>query len=101
MAMAWRRRLASGLIAAAAVGALPALAQQALPSTDRLTLPMPAAPAPTLNGAGSPAMFDPEPIETGPEPRFDCGRELPCRLRLRGVIDKNGGVAVEGTAFTW
>jgi hypothetical protein len=97
--MAWRRRLTSALVAAAAICAAPAPAQQASPLADRLTLPMPATDPTT---AGKPAMFGPASIaKPDSEPLFDCGRGFQCRVRLRGVIDKNGGVAVEGTAFTW
>ncbi|MGH7045306.1 MAG: hypothetical protein ACREE2_02810 [Stellaceae bacterium] len=33
--------------------------------------------------------------------RDDCEPTWPCRLRLFGVIQKNGGVGLKGTALTW
>jgi hypothetical protein len=89
--------LAAALLAAAA---LPAAAQQAPLPDQRLMLPMPAAPDWTTAGRTPPA--DPgASARLGPEPLLDCGRELPCRVRLRGILGRNGAVAVEGTAFTW
>jgi hypothetical protein len=84
-----------------AVVVLPAAAQQAPPTVgQRLVLPAPAAP--DWNAVGKPRSPDPgaSALPSG-EPLLDCGRDLPCRVRLRGVLGRNGGVAVEGTAFTW
>jgi hypothetical protein len=86
--------------AALAAAGLPAAAQQPPPG-NRLVLPMPWAPPPGAAGPGVPPSFDPESVRPGQEPAIDCGRDLPCRMRLRGVLGKNGAIAVEGTAFTW
>src|SRR5271170_3577134 len=97
--MARLRRAAPRLLATALfVGALPALAQQQPAAGDHLVLP---SPVPTWTVDGNPAA-DPELAgRPGREPPIDCGRDLPCRVRLRGILGRNGAVAVEGTAFTW
>jgi hypothetical protein len=87
--------LAAALLAAIMV---PAAAQQAPPSGQRLVLPAPAIR--DWDASGTPAGGGAEALG-GREPLIDCGRDLPCRVRLRGVLGKNGAVAIEGTAFTW
>jgi hypothetical protein len=97
--MARVRRAALLLFAAALFfGALPAAAQQPPGVGNHLVFP-----SPMPNWAtGVPPVADPElSAESGREPPIDCGRELPCRVRLRGVLGRNGAVALEGTAFTW
>jgi hypothetical protein len=89
------------LAAALLTSALPVAAQQAPPPRPPIVLPTPATPdwaaagKALLPGPGEAARLE------GGEPLLDCGRDLPCRVRLRGVLGKNGGIAVEGTAFTW
>jgi hypothetical protein len=34
-------------------------------------------------------------------PAIDCGRSLPCGVRLQGLVGRNSGIFLEGTAFTW
>ena len=99
-------RRAPLLVAAAlAAAALPAAAQQAPPAGVRLVLPLPGAALPGWAAPGPPRKFAPEPATQPPGwagvPAIDCGRDLPCAVRLRGVVSKYGGVALEGTAFTW
>jgi len=87
-------------MAVCALLALPAAAQQAPPSHPLLVLPMPSATHWTA--PDKPPSGDSDATAgRGGEPLLDCGRDLPCRVRLRGVLGRNGGVAVEGTAFTW
>ena len=90
-----------GIAAAFAAAALPAAAQQALPAPDSrpVTAPLMLLPQPTEIG---------EPVIAGPQASAEADRERrlgcatqPCRLRLVGVLDKNGGVALQATAFTW
>jgi hypothetical protein len=81
---------------------VPAAADQAAPAGRPLALPAPSAETPDWAVAGAGAVRDPGGAAwSGREPAIDCGRDLPCRLRLRGVLGRNGAVAVEGTAFTW
>jgi hypothetical protein len=100
-------RLAYLLLVGAALlsgwpGAPRALAQQQPAGTgQRFVLPAPGPSDWTATGAPA-ASDDPDAsVRPGREPPIDCGRDLPCRVRLRGVLGKNGGIAVEGTAFTW
>jgi hypothetical protein len=98
--------------AALALAAAPAAAQP--PAGDRIVLPMPWAASPGWAGTGAPPRFDPEAAaRLGQEPMLgqppgwagvpalDCGRDLPCGVRLQGLVGKSSGVFVEGTAFTW
>jgi len=100
--------------AALAAAGLPAAAQQGRPAGDRVVLPMPWAASPGWADPGAPPKFDPEaaaglgqePAPGHPAgwtgvPAIDCGRDLPCGVRLQGVVGKNSGMFVEGTAFTW
>ena len=85
---------------AASLAGFPAAAQQT-PAAGPLILAMP--PAPGLTAAAPPHR---EPVLGQPPagvdvPAIDCGRDLPCRVRLRGVLGRNGGFVVEGTALTW
>ena len=87
--------LAGALVAAAAVGVLPAAAQQANgggPAT--LALP----PHPT--DAGKPVIYDP-PFAARLDDDRDCAPGFSCRLRLLGVIQNNGVIELRATAFTW
>jgi hypothetical protein len=36
-----------------------------------------------------------------PDRKNGCAPAWPCRLRLFGIIEKNGGVGLKGTALTW
>ena len=98
--------------AALALAVLPAAAQP--PTGDRIVLPMPWAASPGWAATPAPPKFDPgaavlpgqEPIPGHANgwsgvPAIDCGRDLPCGVRLQGVVGKNSGVFLEGTAFTW
>jgi hypothetical protein len=42
---------------------------------------------------------DPRPRR--PEKDSECAPAWPCRLRLFGVIEKDGGIGLKGTALTW
>jgi hypothetical protein len=98
------RRAWPAVAAALIVGAygLPTQAQQATPAS-------PAAPG------QQPLMLQSPPADIAMPPGYDprlavdrfggtgdgCDPAWPCRLRLFGVIDKNGGVGLKGTALTW
>jgi hypothetical protein len=110
--MTMARRATTLLAAAMVLAALPAVAQP--PAGDRVVLPMPWAASPGWAGNDAPPKFDPEatarlgqePIPEQPPgwagvPALDCGRDLPCGVRLQGLVGKSTGVFVEGTAFTW
>jgi hypothetical protein len=86
-------------MAAAYACAAPAAAQQPLsgagpPPQQRLMLQRPP------GDVGSPPSFDPR-LATTPEPNGDCAPPWRCRLQLFGIIEKNGGVGLKGTALTW
>lgn len=90
--------LAIGLVAAA----LPAAAQQALPSAQErpATAPLMLLPRPT--DAGKPIVYGPAfAAEADRAWRLGCAPPPSCRVRLLGVIEKNGAVALEATAFKW
>ena len=100
------------LAAAMVLAGLSAAAQP--PAGDRIVLPMPWAASPGWAGTGVPPKIDPkaaalpgqEPIPGHANgwsgvPAIDCGRDLPCGVRLQGLVGKNSGIFVEGTAFTW
>jgi hypothetical protein len=40
-------------------------------------------------------------LSARPDPNANCAPAWPCRLRLFGIIEKNGGVGLKGTALTW
>ena len=41
-------------------------------------------------------------LGTAPDHRSEgCMPQWPCRLRLFGVIERNGGVGLKGTALSW
>jgi hypothetical protein len=98
--------------AALASAVVPAAAQP--PAGDRIVLPMPWAASPGFDGTGALPQFEPrsvalpgqEPMPRQPPgwagvPALDCGRNLPCGVRLQGLVGKLSGGFVEGTAFTW
>jgi hypothetical protein len=97
--------------AALTLAAAPAAAQP--PAGDRIVLPMPWAASPGWAAPMAPLKLDPAAALPGEEPgsgqppgwagvpAIDCGRDLPCGVRLQGLVGKNSGVFVEGTAFTW
>jgi hypothetical protein len=91
------------LLPVLAVGLLvgmPAVAQQAPLQGPRLVLTPPDPQWPPDGTA--PSLDSEQSAWSGREPALDCGRELPCRVRLRGILGgNNGGIAIEGTAFTW
>lgn len=90
--------LAIGLVAAAS----PVVAQQALPSSQErpATAPLMLLPRPT--DAGKPIVLDPAlAAEADRAWRLGCAPPPSCRVRLLGVIERNGAVALEATAFKW
>jgi hypothetical protein len=87
-------------LAAAAAWAAPAAAQQAgsdSPPALRLLNLRPPAPDIAI-AADRDARLSADPDQGGVE---GCEPAWPCRLQLFGVIDKNGGVGLKGTALTW
>ncbi len=40
-------------------------------------------------------------LQARPDQNRGCARQWPCRLQLFGIIQKNGGVGLKGTALTW
>jgi hypothetical protein len=105
------RRALLCFAAGLALAGLPAAAQP--PVGDHIVLPMPWAASPGFAGTGAPPPFgaevaaqpglEPMPGKDGwaGVPALDCGRDLPCGVRLQGVVGKITGVFLEGTAFTW
>jgi hypothetical protein len=59
---------------------------------------VPGVPPPGSAGYGVSPSFDPEAVRPGQEPAIDGRHDLPCRMRLRGVLGKNGAFAVQNTA---
>jgi hypothetical protein len=86
---------ASVALAAAAVCALPAVAQQAL-GEGPATLALPTHPTDT----GKPLTYDPQFVAKSGDDK-SCAPGFSCRLRLLGVIQNNGVVELRATAFTW
>jgi hypothetical protein len=84
---------------AAWLGGLPAAAQQTPTATGYLVLTPPPGSIAAAPPGREPVLGQP-PAGTG-VPAIDCGRDLPCRVGLRGVLGRNGGFVVEGTALTW
>jgi hypothetical protein len=83
--------------AAAVVGALvavsPAAAQQA--PSEWTALPHP-------TDTGKPPIFDPQFARKADEDLASgCAPGLQCRFRLLGVIQNNGAVELQATAFSW
>ena len=101
------------LAAAMVLAGLPAAAQP--PAGDKIVLPMPWAASPGWAAPAASPIFDPlaaaqpgqEPTPGHPSgwagvPALDCGRDLPCGVRLQGLVGKSSsGIFVEGTALTW
>ncbi|HEY3911001.1 MAG TPA: hypothetical protein VGM07_14065 [Stellaceae bacterium] len=82
---------AAGAALLAAANALPAQAQPTRPL--RLQVPPVDFRTPPDNNPG---------LGTAPDHRSEgCMPEWPCRLRLFGVIERNGGVGLRGTALNW
>jgi len=90
-----RRRFGSAALAAAAIWALPAAAQQAV-SAGTATLFLPRHPT----DAGKPIIYDPQFVAKSDE-NGGCAPGFSCQLRLFGVIQNNGAVELRATAFTW
>jgi hypothetical protein len=94
--------MARARLAAAAIfllgGAMQAAAQQAEPSLG----PMPLTPLPRPTETGKPLIFDPQAAAKADHDRTaGCAPGWSCRVRLLGVIEKNGAVELKGTAFSW
>ena len=90
-----RRWFEAAALIAAAIGALPAAAQQAVSSAP-MTLALPPHPTDT----GKPVIYDP-PFTAKSDDDTGCAPGFSCRLRLLGVIQNNGAVELRGTALTW
>jgi hypothetical protein len=98
--MLFGRAAAVAALVAVAASVLPAAAQQAAPGS-------PAVPR-LLNLQPPPADIVPPPNRavgtTGDRDRAageDCAPAWPCRLQLFGIIQRNGGVGLKGSALTW
>jgi hypothetical protein len=95
-----QRQYAASALLAVAAWALPAAAQHAVGGGPApLALPF----YPTE--AGKPVIYDPQFVAKSADDKAGddkgCGPGLACRLRLLGVIQKNGAVELRATAFTW
>jgi hypothetical protein len=49
----------------------------------------------------SPATVTDPRLGVTPDPNGDCAPAWRCRLRLFGIIEKNGGVGLKGAVLTW
>jgi hypothetical protein len=88
---------AGAALVAAVLFGLPAAAQQPAPSgSGPLLLTLPPYPPET----GEPVIGDPQFAPKG-ERAQSCEPAWTCRVQLFGAIQKNGGVGLKGTAFTW
>jgi len=88
---------AGAALVAAVLFALPAVAQQPAPSGSRpLSLTLPS----YLPETGEPVIGDPQFAAKG-ERAQSCAPAWTCRVQLFGTIQRNGGVGLKGTAFTW
>jgi len=99
MRKAWPA-VAAALIAGAC--GLPAQAQQAMPASGATPGQRPLILQSPPADIAMPPGYDPR---LGAD-RFGgtgdgCNPAWPCRLQLFGVIEKNGGVGLKGTALTW
>jgi hypothetical protein len=93
-----RLALALGLIAAP----LPAAAQQTLPLPQERPAIAPLMLLPRPTDAGKPIVYGPAfAAEADRAWRLGCAPAPSCRVRLLGVIERNGAVALEATAFKW
>ncbi len=81
--------------------AQPAPARQIMPNWGDLVLPPPIDPTAPPESLVMPDHRLPLAADPDRDGRQGCAPAWPCRLRLFGVIDKNGGVGLEGTALTW
>jgi len=86
------------VVLAAAVGAVPARAQQA--ATGRATLAGPLL-LPSPADTGKPVIFEPPPLVADPMARPGCPAALPCGVRIIGTVQKNGAVELNATALRW
>ena len=87
---------AAATLFAAAVGALPSTAQQAPPSGGAgLSFALPQYAVPN----GEPVRDPQSAAKAERDP--SCAPAWTCRVQLFGTIQKNGGVGLKGTPFTW
>ena len=93
--------IALGAVFVAGGWGRPAPARQLVPNWGDLVLPQPLAPTAPPEGLVMPDHRLPLAADPDQGGRQGCAPVWPCRLRLFGVIDKNGGVGLEGTALTW
>jgi len=81
------------VLAAAAVVALPAAAQQP---------PAAWTPLPHPTDSGKPVIFDPQyAAKAEDDRRFGCAAGPQCRWHVLGVIQNNGVVELQATALKW
>jgi hypothetical protein len=81
---------------------LPAQAQQAMPASRAVAGQRPLILQSPPADIAVPPDYDPRPAaDRFGGMRDGCDPPWPCRLRLFGVIDRNGGVGLKGTALTW
>jgi hypothetical protein len=91
------RPIAAGLLLAAAAAG-PAGGQQTTPDPGSELLHLMPRPAET----GKPLIFDRYSIRgAGSGAAAGCAAFMSCRVRLLGVIEKNGAVMLRGQAFSW
>jgi hypothetical protein len=99
MKKAWRAVAAAVTVAACA---LPARAQQAVPTSIGTAGKQPLMLQPPPADIAAPSGYDPRlASDRFGGTRDGCDPAWPCRLQLFGVIDRNGGVGLKGTALTW
>lgn len=83
----------AAVVVAALTAVTPATAQQALKEWTAL-------PHPT--DTGKPPIYDPQIVrKADQDQQSGCAAGLQCRFRLLGVIQNNGAVELQATAFKW
>ena len=88
---------AGAALVAAVLFGLPVAAQQPASSASRpLSLTLPSYPPET----GKPIIGDTQ-FAPKAEHEQNCAPAWTCRVQLFGTIQRNGGVGLKGTAFTW
>src|SRR5271169_213423 len=92
--------VAAALIAA--MSGLPARAQQATSAPGAAAVQWPLMlQSPPADIAARPGYEPLLAAEPSSGTRDGCDPAWPCRLQLFGVIEKNGGIGLKGTALTW
>jgi hypothetical protein len=85
---------------AAVVWSEPAAAQQAAPGAGPRVRQRPLILEPPPSGFGTAPAAGPR-LAARPDHSGACAPAWPCRLRLFGTIERNGGVGLKGTALSW